>query len=96
MFSHVEHRETVDFTICDGADIRSAVRKVAMYLPNPEDDWGPKARAGRKRYESWTEPHAFSFLRKFIYFPTPCYRRLQVVYFIWLKSAHSVTLNDIE
>eukprot|EP00004_Rigifila_ramosa_P005664 TRINITY_DN16332_c0_g1_i1.p1 TRINITY_DN16332_c0_g1~~TRINITY_DN16332_c0_g1_i1.p1 ORF type:complete len:606 (-),score=127.05 TRINITY_DN16332_c0_g1_i1:14-1792(-) len=36
---------SVNWTVCPGADIRSRVTGIVRYLPNPEENWGPKSRA---------------------------------------------------
>jgi len=42
-----------DFTRCANADVSTTARKHSgkgvRFLPNPESNWGPKARASRKR-----------------------------------------------
>ncbi len=37
-----------DFTYVPGSDMSSSATGVAKFLPNPEEHWGPKARAGKR------------------------------------------------
>jgi len=45
-----------DFTYVPGTDMSSSATGVAKFLPNPEEHWGPKAKAGKRKVEQSAEP----------------------------------------
>lgn len=73
-----------DFTIVPGTDLSSTATGVAKFLPNPEENWGPKARAGAKRSGAEEAAHTQRPHTRACVFPlyygvcwSPCRHRFQ-------------------